>query len=120
MEVFKQIAAVVFAVLFLGIFAGIYSHYRSGSAEAAFERDAEGLAQRIRLLADKDVGSKDYFDIDVPSNCQLSFEDNSIIAHVNNVPKTFDAGVPVSGDNVSNRKVHLTLGRVENGVSVYG
>jgi len=120
MEVFKQIAAVVFAVLFLGIFAGIYSHYRSGSAEAAFERDAEELAQHIRLLADKDVGSQDFFDIDVPSNCQLSFEDNSVVALVNTVPKTFDAGVLVFGDNVSNRKVHLTLERVENGVSVYG
>ncbi len=120
MVAFKQLAGIVFAVIFLGIFAGLYLSYREGSAEAAFERDVKGLAQRIRLLADKDIGAQEFFNINVPAGCELRFEGNAVVAVINGVPKNFAAGISVSGATFAAREVKLTLKRVEGGVMVSG
>ena len=120
MVAIKLIASVTFAAVLLAIFASLYASYQSGTAIEAFERDAEVLAQRIRLMADQDVGTQDIFEISVPPGCELRFEDNAVVAVINQVPENFDAGIAVSGPSFSNQRAQLTLKRVKNGVEIYG
>lgn len=116
----KQLAEVILAAAFVAIFAGLYLTYQGGSAIAAFERDAEQLAQLISLLSTQDNGTQNVFSIEVPAGCELRFEDNAIIVVINNVPENFDVGVSVSGPTFTNQKIKLTLHRVENGVEISG
>ncbi len=120
MEVFKQIAAVVFAVLFLGIFAGIYSSYRSSSAKADFERNAEELADQIRLLALQGRGNFCQFPIDIPENCSLAFVGENVVATIGNNVKNYPTTIAVVGPTFTNQKITLKLERTENEVVASG
>jgi hypothetical protein len=117
---FKQLAGVVFAVIFLSIVGTIYVSYSRGSAKSDFERDAESLAQQIRLLVDYSENTTWIFNIDVPADCELQFENKSVVAIIDNVHKYHDVGISVVGPTISGRKIGLTLERRENEVRVSG
>jgi len=116
---FKQLAGVIFAVIFMSIVGAIYVSYSRGSAKSDFERRAQGLADQIDILAGKDLGTKEFFDINVPPDCQLQFDNNSVVV-VDDQRKTHDVEINVTGSMITNRKVTLTLERVENGVIISG
>ena len=120
MVAFKQLAGVIFAVIFMSIVGAIYVSYSRGSAKSDFERKAQELAERIDILAGKDLGTKEFFDINVPPDCELQFEDNSVVAVVDGNPENHNVRVKVVGSAITNGKVTLTLERVENGVMVSG
>jgi len=121
MVAFKQLAGVIFAVIFLSIVGAIYLGYSRSSAKSEFERKAQDLAGQIDVLASKDVGTKEQFEINVPSDCELRFEDNSIVVFVDGRnTENHNIGVNVFGSTITGRKVMLTLERVENGVMVSG
>jgi hypothetical protein len=117
---FKQLAGVIFAVIFMSIVGAIYVGYSRGSAKSNFEHDAENLAQQIRLLADQSENTTWIFNIDVPADCELQFENKSVVAIVDNVHKYHDVGINVDGPTISGRRVGLTLRRTENGVTIIG
>jgi hypothetical protein len=119
---FKQLAGVIFAVIFMAIVGAIYVSYNRGSAKSDFEHKAQELAERIDILAGKDLGTKEFFDINVPPDCELRFEDNSIVAVVDGNPENYNVGVKVTynGFAITDMKVTLTLERVENGVTISG
>lgn len=117
MVALRTLASVIFAAIFLSIFASLYLQYQSGSAEANFRRQAEQLAQQVKLLADQDVGTSFPFDIMVPSNCELLFEENSVVIVIGEVEENFDTGIAISGPALSGRQIRLTVERVENGVA---
>jgi hypothetical protein len=125
---FKQLAGVIFAVIFLAIVGAIYISYSRNSAKSDFERKSQELAERIDILAGKDLGTKEFFDINVPSGCELRFEDNSVVAVVDGNPENHNVMVRVGmkvGENITDltitsRNVTLTLERVENGVMISG
>jgi hypothetical protein len=116
----KQLAGVIFAAMFLSIVGAIYLSYSRGSAKSNFERDAESLAQQIRLLVDHSENTTWIFNIDVPADCKLQFENKSVVAIVDNVHKYHDVGISVDGPTISGRRVGLTLQRTENGVTISG
>jgi len=118
MVALRTIASVIFAAIFLSIFASLYLQYQSGSAEANFRRQAEQLAQQVRLLADQDMGASFLFDIVVPSNCELRFEENSVVIVIGEVQENFDAGIAVSGPALSGEQIRLMIERTENGVVI--
>jgi len=120
MVAFKQLAGVIFAVIFMSIVGAIYVGYSRGSAKSEFERRAQGLADQIDILASKDVGTKELFEIDVPPGCELQFENNNIVVVVDGNPENHNVGIKVIGSTITNRKVTLTLERTENGVMVSG
>lgn len=111
-------ASVIFAAIFLSIFGALYLQYQSGSAEADFRRQAEQLAEQINLLSGQDPEARVLFDIVVPSNCELRFEENSVIIVIGEVQENFDAGAAVSGPALSGQQIRLTIERTENGVVV--
>ena len=117
MVALRTLASVIFAAIFLSIFASLYLQYQSGSAEANFRRQAEQLVQQVKLLADQDVGASFPFDIVVPSNCELLFEENSVVIVIGKVQENFDAGIAISGPVLSGQQIRLTIKRVENGVA---
>ena len=122
----KQLAGVIFAVIFLSIVGTIYLSYSRGSVKSDFERKAQELADRIDILAGKDVGTKEFFDINVPPDCKLRFECNSVVAIVDGNPENHNVVVKVGakvGDNIidltiTSRMVTLALERVKNGVTI--
>jgi len=118
MVALRTLTSVIFAAIFLSIFASLYMQYQSGSAEANFRRRAEQLAQQMNLLAYQDVGASFSFDIVVPPNCELRFEDNSVVIVIGEVQENFDAGTVVSGPALSGQQIRLTIERAENGVAV--
>jgi len=125
---FKQLAGVIFAVIFMSIVGAIYVSYSRGSAKSEFERKAQDLAGQIDVLASKDVGTKEQFEINVPPDCELRFWDNSVVAVVDGNPENHNVRVRVGmkvGENIihliiTTGKVTLTLERVENGVTISG
>lgn len=118
MVALRTLASVIFAAIFLSIFASLYLQYQSGSTEANFRRGGEQLAQQINLIADQDVGASLTFDIAVPLNCELRFEENSVIIVIGEVQENFDAGVAVSGPALSGQQIRLTIERAENEVVI--
>ncbi|MCJ7720314.1 MAG: hypothetical protein MUO36_02480 [Candidatus Hadarchaeum sp.] len=128
MVAFKQLAGVVFAVIFLSIVGAIYVSYTRNSAKADFERKAQELADIINILANKDNGTIEQFEINVPPDCELRFENNSVVAVVDGNPENHNVGVKVGekfGENIidltiTSRRVTLTLKRAENGVTISG
>jgi hypothetical protein len=123
MVAFKQLAGVIFAVMFLAIVGAIYISYSRNSAKSDFERDSESLAQQIRLLVDYSENTTWIFNIDVPADCELQFENKSVVAIVDNVHKYHDVGISVDAKlttPISGRKARLTLKRTENGVTING
>ena len=69
------------------------------------------------------MGTKEFFDINVPPDCELRFADNSVVAVVDGNPENHNVGVKVVvpyDSAITNGKVTLTLERVENGVMVSG
>lgn len=120
MVALKQLAGVIFAVIFMSIAGAIYISYSRSSAKSDFERKAQELAERIDILAGKDPGTVELFEINVPSDCELRFEDNSIVVVVDGQTKTHDVLLNVVGSAITDRKVTLTLERTENGVTVSG
>ena len=116
----KQLAGVIFAAMFLSIAGAVYLNYVRGSAKSDFEREAQNLAERIDILAGKDEGTKEFFEINVPPGCELRFEDNSVVAVVDDQTKIHNVVVNVVGSTITDKKVTLTLERVENGVTVSG
>jgi len=118
---FKQLAGVVFAVIFLSIVGTIYVSYSRGSAKSDFERKAQELAERIDVLASKDVGTKEFFDINVPPDCELQFDDRSVMVFVDGRnTENHSVMENVFGSAITNGMVTLTLERVENGVTISG
>lgn len=120
MVALKQLAGIIFAAMFLSIAGAIYLSYSRGSAKSDFERKAQELAGRIDILADKDAGTKEQFEINVPPGCELRFEDNSVVVVVDGQTKTHQVGVNVTGSAITAREVVLTLERVKNGVMISG
>jgi len=118
MVALRTLASVIFAAIFLSIFASLYLQYQSGSAEANFRRQAEQLAQQVNLLADQDAGASFPFDIVVPPNCELRFEENSVVIMIGGVQENFDAGIAVSGPALGGQQIRLTIERAENGVMI--
>ena len=118
MVALRILASVIFTAIFLSIFASLYIQYQSGSAEANFRRQAEQLAQQARLLADQASGASFPFDIEVPLNCELRFEENSVVIVIGQVQENFDANIAISGPTLNDQKVKLMLERTENGVRV--
>lgn len=116
MVALRTLASVIFATIFLSIFAALYLQYQSGSAETVFRQQAEQLAQQVKLLADQDAGASFLFDIVVPQNCELRFEENLVVIVVGQTQENLDAGVAVSGPTLSGQQARLALQRTEDGV----
>jgi len=117
-----RLAGVIFAVIFLSIVGAIYVSYTKNSAKADFESKAQELAERIDILAGKDLGTKEFFDINVPPDCELRFENNLVVAVVDGNPENHNVGVQVCDNRsaITNGMVTLTLERTENGVTING
>lgn len=120
MPALKLLASVVFASIFCGIFIALYSTYHSESAEAKFEREAGQLAELIKALKDQDPGSATLFTIDVPQDCQLKFENTSVVISIGGENRSFNTFVSLIGPSFSGGRVQLTLRRTSEGVEVSG
>ncbi len=118
MVALRTLASVILATIFLSIFAVLYLQYQSGSAEAVFRHQAEQLAHQVKLLADQDAGASLPFDIAVPTNCELRFEENLVMILVGQTQENFDTGIVVSGPTLSGQQARLALKRTKNGVEV--
>ncbi len=118
MVALRTLASVIFVAIFLSIFATLYLQYQNGSTETVFRHQAEQLAQQVKLLADQDVGASLPFDIMVPTNCELQFEEKSVVIVIGQTQENFDAGAMVSGPTLSGQQARLVIKRTENGVTV--
>lgn len=118
MGTLNYIAYVIFAVLFVSIAFAIYVQYQQGAAEQEFRLKAEELSERIEALGNQSAGTVDYFDISVPSNCELRFADNLVVISIGGGSENFQVGVPVSGQTFTEGKLNFKLVRTEDWVVV--
>lgn len=119
MGALNYIAAVLFAALFIGIGFTLYSQYQQAAPEREFKLKAEELAGKIKELGNMSTGSSfPNFEIYVPSNCELSFVDNTVVISIGEWSDNFAVDVPVSGPTFTNQQLTLKLERTENGVDV--
>jgi len=118
MSALNYLAMVILAVLFIGMGFAIYSNYQRGALEKEFETKAELLANRVNLIGTQNEGSRDYLEIYVPSNCQLSFSDNAVLVRIGGSSRSFPVSVPVEGPVFSNQRVNLVIQRTAAGVSL--
>ena len=117
MGAINYIAYVIFAVLFVSIAFAIYVQYQQGAAEQEFRLKAEELSERIDALGSQSGGTG-YFDIPVPSNCELRFVDNAVVISIGSWSDNFPVGISVNGPTFSNQRLNLRLERTGNGVNV--
>ena len=67
------------------------------------------------------MGTKEFFGINVPPDCELQFEDRSVIVFVDERNTENHSVIEnVFGSTITNGMVTLTLERVENGVTISG
>lgn len=118
MGTLNYIAYVIFAVLFLSVGIAMYVEYQRGAAEQGFKLKAEELAGRIQALGNQSENTVEYFNITVPSNCELRFVENMVVIAIGEWSDNFQAGVPVSGPTFSNQDLNLRLVRTGIGVEV--
>lgn len=118
MGALNYIAYVIFAVLFVSVGFAMYAEYQRGAAEQGFRLKAKELAGRIQVLGDQSENTIWYFDITVPSNCELRFGDNAVIITIGEWSENFQVGVPVSGPTFSSQDLNLKMVRTENWVDV--
>jgi len=118
MGALNYLAMAILAAIFIGLGFTLYSEYQRGAAEREFEIKAELLAERVKAMSAQDVGSRDYIDIFVPPNCELSFSDNKISIKIGSSSKNFSVGILVSGPVFSGQSLNLIIQRTENGVDV--
>jgi hypothetical protein len=75
-------------------------------------------------LANKDNGTIEQFEINVPPYCKLQFEDRSVVVFVDGRnTENHNVGVKVrtfDGSPITNGKVTLTLKRTEDEVTING
>jgi len=114
------LAGIIFATIFFVLFVDVYSTYRDENAKLVFRREAGELAKRIKTLASQDPGTRVFFTITVPSNCELHFENRAIIVIIDKNVMTHDVGVQVTGLSISGRQAWLTLERTSEGVTISG
>lgn len=120
MVAFRLLAGIIFAAIFCTMFVGMYGTYREENAKLVSRREAEELAKRIKTLADQDSGTRTFFTITVPSNCELRFENRALVVIIDKNVGTHDVGVQVTGPSISGRQAKLTLERTGEGVIVSG
>jgi hypothetical protein len=120
MVALKLIAGVILASVFLATFAALYQTYLSGGAKIEFKRASEQLAETARALLVQDKGAQVFFELEVPENCELRFENTLIIAIAGEEKLTYDLRAPVTGPTLKNQRAKLTLKRTGDGVEVIG
>ncbi len=118
MGALNYLAYTIFAVLFISIGVAMYAEYQRGSAEQEFRLKAEELAEQIQELRGQSPGSIWYFDISVPSNCELGFADNAILISIGEWSENIQVGVRVNGENFTSQDLCLKLTRTEDGVDI--
>jgi hypothetical protein len=120
MVALKLIAGVILASIFLATFAALYQTYLSGRAKIEFKRATEQLAETARALLVQDEGAQVFFELEVPENCELRFENTLIIAIAGEEKLTYKLGAPVTGPTLKNQRAKLILKRTGEGVEVIG
>jgi len=120
MGTINYIAYVIFAVLFLSIALAMCAQYQQGAAEQKFRSNAEELAGKIELLGNGILAEPVYFEISVPRNWTLSFDNlnNLVVISIGGWSENFEVGVPVSGQTFTEGKLNLILVRTEDWVVV--
>jgi hypothetical protein len=118
MGTLNYIAYVISALLFVSVAFTIYIQYQRGAVEQEFKLRAEELSERIEALGNQSPGTVDYFDISVPSNCELRFTDNAVVVVIGSWSENFPVGIPVSGPTFTDQRLSLRLERSGNGVNV--
>jgi len=118
MGALNYLAYAIFAALFISIGFAMYAEYQRGSAEQEFKLKAEELAERIQELGDQSPGSIWYFDISIPSNCELGFADDAVLISIGEWSENIQVGVRVNGENFTSQDLCLKLTRTEDGVDI--
>lgn len=114
----KLLAAIVLASIFMGIFVAIQGNWGRSNEIITFKNKSSKLAKTIGFLKDVDVGSKQFFQITVPEECGLRFENKKVIAVISGVSHTYSTKIELEGENLQPDSYDLKLLRTENGVSV--
>jgi arginine utilization protein RocB len=118
MESLDYLAMAILAAIFIGLGFTLYYNYQRGAAEREFEATAQLLADRIKAMAQQDVGTTEYLEIFVPASCELSFFDNMVSIRIGSSSRNFPVGISVSGSVPSGQKVKLLLQRLDGGIHV--
>lgn len=120
MVALKLIAYVAFGVLFLSISFTLILGYQQAEAERRFLNQAQELADLVDVVGDQDVGASQNFPttITVPSNSQLLFENDSVVAKIRGRRENFSVETFVIGSTLGEGSFQLKLLRTQEGVEI--
>ena len=118
MVALRLVAGVILASVFLSIFGAFLVIHERRSSELGFKRDVEKLAGILNSLAEQSPGTQLLFELEVPSGCELRFENLQLVALIGGENLTFNLRVPVMGPTLKNQRAKLILRRVKEGIEV--
>ncbi|MEM3402856.1 MAG: hypothetical protein QXH08_06540, partial [Candidatus Hadarchaeales archaeon] len=77
MEILQQLSIIVLGAIFLSVIGVLFIQYQEATAEHRFFSQLNDLAGVISGMGSRDIGSVEFFNIDVPSGWRVSFQTNS-------------------------------------------
>lgn len=115
--ILKLLAGIILASIFLGIFLGIKAKFDRSNELSEFKGSAEGIAVIAESLSAQAPGAKMPVNITVPEECELRFENKSVVTVINGA-HSYYVGVVVNGPTLTQGSYHLELTRTNNGIEV--
>lgn len=114
----KLLAGIVLASLFMGIFVGVKGKYDRSREITQFKNSAKEMASKIELLGEQEPPAQVPYEIVIPEECQIKFENENVIAVITNTPNSYPTGIKIIGENLSPGSHNLKLLRTSEGVEI--
>ncbi|MFN4132953.1 MAG: hypothetical protein ACK4GQ_01080 [Candidatus Hadarchaeales archaeon] len=118
MGTLQQISLIVFGAVFLTVVGVLFVQYQQATLEHRFLSQLNDLGGIISGMIARDIGSVEFFSIDVPAGWTIAFRDNSILAGRGDKRENLPVGIEVTGNEISAGSFTLKIARTENGVEV--
>lgn len=101
----------------MGLFIGARERFEQGKELNEFEVKAKDMADLIETLGRYDPGSQIPLEITVPTDCEIIFENESVVVNTGS-KQTHDTGIEIVGSKLNSGNYNLTLIRTQKGVEI--
>lgn len=112
----KLLAGIVLASILMGTFVALQTNLGRSNEIRTFKNKSRELTEIINGLSDP--GSQKPFEITIPEDCELRFENKSVVAVISGDRESHDTDLNIEGETLSPGHYNLQLVRTEEGVKI--
>ncbi len=112
----KLLAGIVLASIFMGTFLALQMNLGKSNEIRTFKNRSQKLAEIINGLSDPN--SQKPFEITIPEDCELRFENKSVVAVISGDRESHNTDLNIENKILSTGTHNLQLIRTEEGVRI--